>query len=135
MWLTGPVALRHVGSSQTRARTRVPCIGRHILNHCATREALKDFLRQIGEKILLPSFQLLTYSDLVSGLHRSHCPVYVYVGCQESRVHEFGISRCKLYVGWINNEVLLYSTGHYIQYPVVNHNGKEYEKECIHMYN
>ena len=35
----GPVALRHVGSSQTRARTRVPCIGRQILNHCATREA------------------------------------------------------------------------------------------------
>ena len=39
LWLTGPVALRHVGSSQTRARTRVPCIGRQILNHCATREA------------------------------------------------------------------------------------------------
>ena len=28
-------------SSQTRARTRVPCIGRQILNHCATREAPK----------------------------------------------------------------------------------------------
>ena len=40
MWLTGPVAPWHVGSSQTRARTRVPCIGRQILNHCATREAL-----------------------------------------------------------------------------------------------
>ena len=34
-----PVAPRHVASSQTRARTRVPCIGRQILNHCATREA------------------------------------------------------------------------------------------------
>ena len=33
------VAPWHVGSSQTRARTRVPCIGRHFLNHCATREA------------------------------------------------------------------------------------------------
>ena len=40
MWLTGLVAPRHVGSSQTRARTRVPCIGRQILNHCAIREAL-----------------------------------------------------------------------------------------------
>ena len=39
LWLTGLVAPRHVGSSQTRARTRVPCIGRQILNHCATREA------------------------------------------------------------------------------------------------
>ena len=40
LWLTGPVAPRHVGSSQTRARTRVPCIGRQTLSHCATREAL-----------------------------------------------------------------------------------------------
>ena len=39
MWLTGLVAPRHVGSSQTRARTRVPCIDRQILNHCTTREA------------------------------------------------------------------------------------------------
>ena len=37
----GPAAPWHVGSSQTRARTRVPCIGRQILNHCATREAQK----------------------------------------------------------------------------------------------
>ena len=40
LWLTGPVAPRHAGSSQTRARTRVPCTSRQILNHCATREAL-----------------------------------------------------------------------------------------------
>ena len=39
LWLTGPVALWHVGSSRTRARTRVPCIGRQTPNHCATREA------------------------------------------------------------------------------------------------
>ena len=39
LWLTCLVAPRHVGSSQTRARTRVPCIGRQILNHCAAREA------------------------------------------------------------------------------------------------
>ena len=50
---------------------------------------------------------------------------------------EFGISRCKvLYIEWINNKVLLYSRGNYIHYPVMNHNGKEYEKEyiCIYMY-
>ena len=40
MWLTGLAAPWHVGSSQTRARTCVPCIGRQTLNHCATREAL-----------------------------------------------------------------------------------------------
>ena len=42
---------------------------------------------------------------------------------------EFGISKCKLlYIGWINNKVLLYSTENYTQYPD-KHNGKEYEKE------
>ena len=39
LWLTGLVAPRHVGSSRTRARTIVPCIGRQTLSHCATREA------------------------------------------------------------------------------------------------
>ena len=44
LWLTGLVTPRHVGSSQTRARTHVPCISRQTVNHCATREALLFFL-------------------------------------------------------------------------------------------
>ena len=36
----GLVAPQHVGSSWTRGRTHVPCIGRRILNHWATREGL-----------------------------------------------------------------------------------------------
>ena len=43
LWHTGLVAPRHVRSSWTRARTHVPCNGRRILNHCATREAQKKF--------------------------------------------------------------------------------------------
>ncbi|NIG59257.1 annexin A1 [Pontoporia blainvillei] len=51
---TGPAAPQHAGSSQTRARTLVPCIGRRTPNHCATREALypskmamvNEFLKQ-----------------------------------------------------------------------------------------
>ena len=39
----GLVAPRHVGSSQTRARTHIPCISRQTLNHCATREAPVHF--------------------------------------------------------------------------------------------
>ena len=34
----GLVAPRRLGSSRTRARTCVPCIGRRILNHCTARE-------------------------------------------------------------------------------------------------
>ena len=40
LWHMGLVALRHVGSSWTRAQTHVPCLGRWILNHCTTGEAL-----------------------------------------------------------------------------------------------
>ena len=40
---------------------------------------------------------------------------------------ESGVSRCqRLAIEWIHNEILLYCTGNYIQYPVTNHNGKEY---------
>ena len=38
LWYTGLVVPRHMGSTRTRDRTRVPCIGRRILNHCTTRE-------------------------------------------------------------------------------------------------
>jgi len=47
---------------------------------------------------------------------------------------ELGISRCKVsHTGRINNEVPPYSTGNCIEYPVINHDGKEYEKECMYV--
>ena len=47
---------------------------------------------------------------------------------------EFGISRCKLLcIGWIKNKALLYSTGNYIQYTVINHNEKEYAEVYIYV--
>ena len=39
-----------------------------------------------------------------------------------------------LYTGRRNSKVLLYSTGNCIQHPVINLNGKEYEKEYINIY-
>ena len=48
------------------------------------------------------------------------------------RASQFGTSRSKLlYIGWINNKVLLCSTGNYIQYRMINHHGKKHEKEYI----
>ena len=45
---------------------------------------------------------------------------------------EVGVSRCKLLcIEWINTKVLLCSTENYIHYPMIKHNGKEYEKEYI----
>ena len=34
-----------------------------------------------------------------------------------------------IYIRWINIKFLLCSTGNYIQYPEINHNGKESKKE------
>ena len=43
---------------------------------------------------------------------------------------ELGVSRCKLpHIEWSNDKALLYSTGNSIQYPMINHHGKEYR--CI----
>ena len=40
-----------------------------------------------------------------------------------------------VYIEWINNKVLLYSTGNYIQYLVVNHNRKNIRMHvCVHIY-
>ena len=60
-------------------------------------------------------------------------------GCQGRGVGgkdwEFGINRCKLLsIEWINSKVLLCNTGNYIQYPVINHSGKENGKKCICIY-
>ena len=45
----------------------------------------------------------------------------------------FGVGRSKLlHIEWINNRVLLYSTGNCIQCSMNGHDGKEDEKECIY---
>ena len=53
--------------------------------------------------------------------------------CGGGKEWEFGISRWKLlYTEWINNKVLLYSTGKYTQYPVKLEKNM---KNNIYMYN
>ena len=45
-----------------------------------------------------------------------------------------GVSSCKLlYIEWVDNKVLLYRTENYIQYPVVNYNGKNI-KQRMYVY-
>ena len=48
---------------------------------------------------------------------------------------EFGINRCKLlHIEWMNNKVLLYSTGNYIEYAIINHNEKEKKLGCFRLF-
>ena len=38
---------------------------------------------------------------------------------------EFGVSRCELlHLEWVSNEILLYSTGNYIQSLAMEHDGR-----------
>ena len=47
--------------------------------------------------------------------------------------HDLATKQPPLYTRCLNNKVLLWSPGNCVQYPVMNHSGKEYEKECICM--
>ena len=46
----------------------------------------------------------------------------------EEYIRSMGLTNTHTTVYKVNNKALLQSTGNYIQYPVINHNGKEYEK-------
>ena len=46
---------------------------------------------------------------------------------EEDWGESLGLIDANLHTGW-KNKVLLYSTGNYIQYPMINHDGKDYEK-------
>ena len=48
---------------------------------------------------------------------------------------ESGVDRCQLLpLEWKSNEILLYSTGNYIQSLMMEHDGGQYEKKNVYMY-
>ena len=59
--------------------------------------------------------------------NRNICTPPLEVGRWGGKDWEFGVSRCKLlYMEWISIKFLQYSTGIYIQYPVINQNEIEH---------
>ena len=52
-------------------------------------------------------------------------------GVEEGCIGSLGLADS--IIEWINNKVLMYITGNYIQHPVTNHNEKEYKTRytCI----
>ena len=67
--------------------------------------------------------------------HRHRKQTYGYKRKQWGGINwEYGINRyTPLYIKQVSNKDLLYSTGNYIQSPVINHNGKKYEKDYIYV--
>ena len=78
----GLAAPQHVGSSRTRAQTHVLCIGRRILKHCATREALINAFitkKKCQELIFEPSLYIRSGCGGVS-----HCYVGFVYSCSNT---------------------------------------------------
>ena len=53
----------------------------------------------------------------------------VATGEGEGLIGTLGLAEATLYIRWKKKKktnVLLYSTENYLQYPMINHNGKEY---------
>ena len=80
----------------------------------------------------------MTQMNLYMKQKQTHRHKQTVVGRRERRLgkgwsQRLGLANL-LYVGWINNKVLLYSTGNCIQYPRTNHNKKNILKECIYIY-
>ena len=46
---------------------------------------------------------------------------------------EVGVSRSKMYSMDKQQDPTIYSTENYIQYPMINHNGKEYFKMYVYI--
>ena len=62
-----------------------------------------------------------------------HTHTYTHTHVDLHMNWEFGTSRCKLVcIGGIDKKSLLYSTGNFIKYPVMKHNGKNMKKNvCV----
>ena len=64
--------------------------------------------------------------------HRNRLVVAKRDGRENGMKWEFGASGCKLlYFEWVNNNVLLYRTGNYIQSPGKDDDENNIKKECM----
>ena len=52
----------------------------------------------------------------------------------EGRIGSLGLAETNCYIWDGQTTRTIYSKGNYIQYPMINHNGKEYLKKNIFMY-
>ena len=92
----GSVALRYVGSSQSRDCIHVPCIAKQILNHLITREVLSHILltasllwplyyfhiSSLGGRILFEDYSALLYLVYIIFPFSLHCG-HLFLKCSE----------------------------------------------------
>ena len=98
------------GIFPTRAQTRVPCIGRWILNHCTTREALKSLLSDVG--IATPAFFWFQFA-WNNFFHPLTFSLYVSLGlkwfpCRQHIYGPFFVSIQPVYAFWLEHWIHLH---------------------------
>ena len=104
-------------------------LGIIILSGVREREISYDI---IGPWNLKYNTNELIYKTETNSQIREHTYRSQGEGDEGGMAWEFGIRTYKvLQIEKTSNKVLLYSTGNYIKYPVINWNGKEYEKMYI----
>lgn len=65
----------------------------------------------------------LDYKGLDVCFRKIMCKQLLYIDCKSNKANLL-----KILSDLSNHKVLLYDTVSYIQYPIINHKGKEYEK-------
>ena len=76
LWRMSLVALWHVRSSWTRARTHIPCIDRRILNHCATRETPHSLIKSLQQPMAKYRNKDTIYILGFDQKNRNYCQVF-----------------------------------------------------------
>ena len=120
LWLTDLVAPQHVGSSRTRARTRVPCIGRQILNHCATREALTELLYfKRGDLCTFSHWDMEAMLDSLAFINKARWtqPGFPLVSWAQNSEHQLVIVRPQHGTGQVLLELLSFSLSFFCSAP------------------
>ena len=80
---------------------------------------------------LIRGIQNMTQMNLSTKQKQTHQHTEQTCGCQEGglrlgRIRRLGLANANDYYRMDKQQDLRYSTGNYIQYPVINHSGKEY---------
>ena len=92
----------HVESFQTRDRIHVPCIGRQILIHCATREVLMSLFFLIEVKFTsykTNHFKLCNHHFYVVLKHFPHCKRKPHIHCRLKKYsHNLKVESC--FIWW-----------------------------------
>ena len=88
----------------------------------------KIFLSEVMIEICIEHLKSKYFYEKQTHRHREQT-----CGCQGGQSGSLGLADTNYYREWINNKVLLYSTGNSIQYSVITYMGKELDRKSTRL--